>query len=304
MNRRLRTIIVLAIAVVCATVATAGVVLYIKSRPPVVVLAPQAKVMVAARPVATGICLGEDDVKEALWPANTPVAGAFAERKDVIGRGLMAGVAENEPLTNAKLAPKEAGCGLPPSIHAGMRAVSVRVNEVIGVAGFVVPGARVDVLVTIRQDNTSRSRIVVPDAQVLTAGTRYDQDQAKDGKAISVTVVTLMVNPEDAERLALAAAEGQILLTLRNPLDVDKPRTPGVSTATLLVGDPGPLRPSPLKSAEATPPVRRRPAPKAVDAVPAVVPPPPPPGPYVVETIRKGAKQQEVVQGRGQGAGR
>ena len=99
-----------------------------------------------------------------------------------MNRGLIAPVVENEPLTATKLASIEAGAGLPPTIAAGMRAISVKVNEVIGVAGFVVPGTRVDVVVTIGKQDDSVSRVIVSNAQVLTAGTKFDQDQAKDGK--------------------------------------------------------------------------------------------------------------------------
>jgi pilus assembly protein CpaB len=117
-----------------------------------------------------------------------------------------------------------------------MRAISVKVNEVIGVAGFVVPGALVDVLVTIRQDKESTSRVVVSNVQVLAAGTGFDQEKAKDGKPMPTTVVTLMVTPGDGERIALAATEGQILLTLRNPLDEKPTRTAGIRTPELLSG--------------------------------------------------------------------
>ena len=108
-----------------------------------------------------------------------------------------------------------------------MRAISVKVNEVVGVAGFVVPGTRVDVMVTLsgkNRDEDSMTRVVVSNAQVLTAGTRYDQEKAKDGAPIPSTVVTLLVTPDDGERVALAASEGQIMLTLRNPLDQDADR--------------------------------------------------------------------------------
>jgi Flp pilus assembly protein CpaB len=143
----------------------------------------------------------------------------------VLDRGLIATVDENEPLTAAKLAPLGAGAGLPPSIPPGMRAVSVKVNEVVGVAGFVVPGTRVDVMVTLtnrQAQQESMTRVVVSNVQVLTAGTRYDQENAKDGKPIPSTVVTLLVSPEDGERIALAGSEGQIMLTLRNPLDTHR----------------------------------------------------------------------------------
>ena len=136
-----------------------------------------------------------------------------------------------------------------------MRAISVKVNEVVGVAGFVVPGTRVDVMVTLsgkNRDEDSTTRVVLSNAQVLTAGTRYDQEKAKDGAPIPSTVVTLLVSPDDGERVALAAAEGQIMLTLRNPLDQDPTSTNGVRTAALF----GRIVPEPVKM----PAVRRGPA--------------------------------------------
>ena len=117
-----------------------------------------------------------------------------------------------------------------------MRAVSVRVNEVIGVAGYVLPGTRVDVLATASPTNDPKdmtSKVVLANVQVLTAGTRMEQDQ-KDGKPVQVTVVTMSVTPEQAERLALASTEGKIQLALRNPLDQTAPATPGIKPAVLL----------------------------------------------------------------------
>ena len=168
-------------------------------------------VVVAQHPLKLGTRLTKDHVKLVQWPANAPVAGTFEKVEDVVDRGVIATVEQNEPLTNAKLAALEAGAGLPPSIPPGMRAISVKVNEVVGVAGFVVPGTRVDVMVTLsqnRNDDDSLTRIVVSNAQVLTAGTRYDQEKAKEGTPIPSTVVTLLVTPEDGERIALAAVGG------------------------------------------------------------------------------------------------
>src|SRR5439155_26484437 len=122
---------------------------------------------------------GADAVKVVPWPANTPLAGGFTDVESVVDRGLIAPVVENEPLTESKLAPKAAGAGLPPSIPPGMRAMSVKVNEVVGVAGFVVPGTRVDVMVTMRQKDENIARVAVSNVQVLTAGTRYDQENAR-----------------------------------------------------------------------------------------------------------------------------
>jgi pilus assembly protein CpaB len=141
-----------------------------------------------------------------------------------------------EPLLPAKLASKEAGAGLPPVIPEGMRAVSVRVNEVIGVAGYVLPGTHVDVIATAsptQQAIDTTSKVVLANVLVLTAGTRIEQDQ-KDGKPIQVTVVTMAVTPEQAELLALASTEGKIQLALRNPLDQTAPATPGMKPAVML----------------------------------------------------------------------
>jgi pilus assembly protein CpaB len=233
MNRNTRLLIVMGIAVVTAALASFGIYEAIRLRP-VPTPDPPVAVVVAKQPIEMGVSLTEAHVKLIEWPPHSQVAGAFAKIDDVVNRGLVAGVAENEPITEGKLAPRQAGAGLPPAIRPGMRAMSVKVNEVIGVAGFVTPGTRVDVIVTLHEEKDSLSRVVVSNVQVLTAGTRYDEAQAKkDGKAIPSTVVTLMVSPADAERIALAANEGQIMLALRNPLDKDATPTVGVRTGGL-----------------------------------------------------------------------
>ena len=172
--------------------------------------------------------------------------GSFSQPDELLGRGLIVPIVKNEPILAAKLASKEAGAGLPPVIPEGMRAVSVRVNEVVGVAGYVLPGNRVDVVATAsptesRADTTSK--VVLSNVQVLTAGTRMEQDQ-DENKPMQVTVVTLLVNPEQAERLALASTEGKIQLALRNPLDTRaRPRRPASAPAGLLGGKPAPAAP-------------------------------------------------------------
>src|SRR6266851_4311298 len=245
MNRNTRMLIVLGIAVVTASLASFGVYQAIRHIPAVKVETPSMYVVVATRPIEMGVRLTKEHVKLIPWPERSPIAGAFVKTEAVIDRGLTASLLENEPITEGKLAPLQAGAGLPPVIRPGMRAMSVKVNEVIGVAGFVVPGARVDVLVTIRQQNDSMSRVVVSNVQVLTAGTRYDQGEAqKDAKPIPTSVVTLMVHPADAERIALAASEGQIMLALRNPLDGAATRTSGIRTAGLLGTTPSVVAPA------------------------------------------------------------
>ena len=193
-------------------------------------------VVVAAADLNLGAEIKKEDLAVVNFPAGQAPEGTFSQPSEILGRGLIAPLVKNEPVLPSKLASKEAGVGLPPVIPEGMRAVSVRVNEVIGVAGYVLPGTRVDVITTatptMSQVDTT-SKLILSNVQVLTAGTRMEQDQEK-GKPVQVTVVTLLVNPEQSERLALASTEGKIQLALRNPMDQTAPETPGVKTAALV----------------------------------------------------------------------
>jgi pilus assembly protein CpaB len=201
---------------------------------------PSKPVVVAASDLPLGSELTADDIKVIEWPASAVPAEAISDPKEVIGRGLVMPVIQYEPILPLKLASKEAGAGLPPVIPPGLRAVSVRVNEVIGVAGYVVPGTRVDVLTTInpgQQQTTMTSKVILTDVQVLAAGTKIDNTTDKD-KPVPVSVVTLLVNPDEAERLTLASSEGKIQLALRNPLDRSAPATRGVRPAVLLGSEP------------------------------------------------------------------
>lgn len=282
MNRTNRTLIVFLLSVLVAGVASFFVYRAVQQIPVREVEVKSYQVAVASKALPVGTMLTPSDVRLVAWPASSPVSGGYTTVEEVVNRGLTASVVENEPLTSSKVAEAAAGAGLPPTITAGMRAISVKVNEVIGVAGFVVPGTRVDVVVTLAQREESLSRVVVTNVQVLAAGTRYDQEQARDGKPLPSTVVTLLVTPQDAERIALASAEGQIMLTLRNPLDTEPTETKGTRMAALM-GAPEP------------PPVTKvvRGVPRAVPP-PAPVPPPPPPV-YSVETIRAAKRTSEVV---------
>jgi pilus assembly protein CpaB len=281
MDRNTRTLVVLLVAVVMASVASYGVYLAVKSIPERQVEVATAHAVVAVRPLTVGALVTKDDVKVLPWPAAGVVPGSFSSVDQVTNRGVIASVAENEPLTESKLAKPGTGAGLPPTITEGMRAISVRVNEVVGVAGFVVPGTRVDVLVSLKQNDDTITRVVVGNVQVLTAGTRFDQESAqKEGKPIPTTVVTLLVTPEDAEKIALAADEGRIMLTLRNPLDQEPTNSIGVRRAALL----GPAAPPPV--------IKVKEGRKVARALP---PPPPAPRVYTVETIRAAKRAEETV---------
>jgi pilus assembly protein CpaB len=168
-----------------------------------------------------------------------------------------------------------------------MRAVSVRVNEVVGVAGYVLPGNRVDVIATASPTEAhadTTTKVILSNVQVVTAGTRMEQDQKED-KPVQVTVVTLLVTPDQSERLALASTEGKIQLALRNPLDLGAPETPGIKTAGLMgaVRTPAPVR-QVASSAH----------PRAAQPVTQLAPPPPPPMP-TVEIIRGDKRATEVI---------
>src|SRR6476660_1677856 len=136
MNRQKRHLVVLVVAVATATIASVGVYRAVDRMPVREVPLAHQSVVVAARALPLGTQLTEHDVKVVAWPAASPLAGAFASVSDVVNRPLITSVLENEPLVPAKLAPREGGAGLPSAIPRGMRAISVKVNDVIGVAGF------------------------------------------------------------------------------------------------------------------------------------------------------------------------
>jgi pilus assembly protein CpaB len=252
---------------------------YLQNVPVKTVSVPTKKVVVANANLSLGRQLKREDLATLDWPAAAAPEGAFEDPQAIVDRGLIVSVVKNEPILPAKLASKEAGAGLPPIIPPGKRALSVRVNEVIGVAGYVLPGTRVDVVATgnagTKTDDVT-TKVVLQNVEVLAAGTRLEQD-TPDGKPMQVTVVTLLVTPEESERLTLASTEGKIQLALRNPLDTETPVTSGIKPGVL------------LGQVAARPQTVRRPA---VPGQPAPLPPPPP----SVEVI-KGDKRTQVVVG-------
>jgi pilus assembly protein CpaB len=283
MNRRTRTLVVVSVAVLLASAASFGVYRAISMIPVREVPIATRYAVVAKVPVKVGTLLTVDHVRLTAWPAESPVKGGFESVEPVVGRGVTSELIENEPVTEGKLASREAGGGLPPRIPAGMRAMSVRVNDVIGVAGFAVPGTRVDVVVTLRDgQQQGLSRTVLSNIQVLASGPNTDLEKARAGEAMATPVITLLVTPENAERLALAQSQGTIVLALRNPLDADTTQTAGVRMSAL-VGAPDPK------------PVQRLVGGKPRMVTPQGPPPPPgPPPPYTVEMVR-GATRTEVI---------
>src|SRR6266487_3382715 len=233
---RMRVFIVFVFAVTVGGVFALATYNYVQKIPARTVSIPTTPVVVAASDLDIGAELRREDLRIIEWPANALPADAIHDLKDAVGRGLIMPVIQNEPILPMKLASKEAGAGLPPAIPPGLRAVSVRVNEVIGVAGYVLPGTRVDVVATVSttgQNNDIASKVVLTNVQVLAAGTKIERNTDRN-KPMPVTVVTLLVDPEEAERLTLASTEGKIQLALRNPLDKTMPMTHGVRPAALM----------------------------------------------------------------------
>jgi pilus assembly protein CpaB len=280
---RNRIFAVLALAVLAGGGLAYGTYNMMQNQPVKTVSMPTQPVVVASADLSLGAELKPEHVKVLSFPAGQAPEGSFAQPQEVVGRGLIVSVVKGEPILPSKLAAKEAGAGLPPVIPDGMRAVSVRVNEVIGVAGYVLPGTHVDVITTLsptQQTTDTTSKVVLANVLVLTAGTRMEQDQ-KEGKPVQVTVVTMAVTPEQAELLALASTEGKIQLALRNPLDQTAPATPGIKPAIMLGAVKG--TPAPRSSEKAKPG-------QAVTVAAAVAAPVP-----TVEIIRGDKRAQEVV---------
>ena len=181
--------------------------------------AAQKQVVVATRALSVGVTLDRESVGLRGVPEGMFPPGAFSRVEDVLERPVISAIQAGEPVVESRVAMKGSGVGLGPLIPPGMRAVSVRVNDVVGVAGFVLPGMRVDVLVTGKPSNhgDTETQTVLQNITVLSAG----QTIQSDGKSqpIVAPVVTLLVNPAEAEALTLANAEGHIQLVLRNSTD-------------------------------------------------------------------------------------
>jgi pilus assembly protein CpaB len=241
------------------------------------------QVVVAALPLPLGTRLAPEHLRTVPWPADEPISGMYTKIEEPVNRALLTNVIENEPILDGKLAPVEAGVGLPATIPEGMRALSVAVNDVVAVAGFVTPGTMVDVLVTGTVGGggeQSITRNILENVKVLAAGQKIEQD--KDGKPQTVPVITLLVTPEQANLLTMASTEGKIQLALRNTIDTRRVEPPLV-LRTSLFGVPRPPTPQP------GPQRPRRVEPPAAPPAAPVAPAPPPS--FVVEVIQ-GTKRE------------
>jgi len=245
-------------------------------------------VVLAARPLSVGTTVKPADIKLGKIPAVAFPKGAFGKAEEVIDRPVISNVLIDEPILEGRLAVRGSGLGLAPIIPVGMRAVTVRVNDVTGISGFVLPGMTVDVLVTghpPKGDGTVTAT-ALQNMLVLSAGTAIQADAR--GQAIQAAAVTLLATPEQAETLTLANNEGRIQLVLRNSGDHTIEKTAGRE-----VGELYGMRAAAKKPADSAPrPVRR--APPVVNVV-TTAPPPPPPPPDQIIVIRGTQKTVEVV---------
>jgi pilus assembly protein CpaB len=223
---------------------------------------PTIQVVVSAKALPLGTRLQADDLRLVTWPAAQPVEGMFTRIDDCVNRAVLTSMLENEPMLEGKLAPRQGGAGLSATIPDGMRAVSVSVNDVIGVAGFVVPGTMVDVLVTGSANvgglTTNVTRTILENVRVMAAGQKVEQD--REGKPQTVPVITLLVSPEDANSLTMASTQGRIQLALRNTLDSKKVEPPAVLQATLFGGVAAPIMSSEPKTARKVAPAPTHPS--------------------------------------------
>jgi len=236
-----RMLLILALAIVCGLAAGYAALQYLDDRPPTIVATAEGEtvpVVLASQDLPLGTVLAEEDLRVVEWPAGAVPIGFANTRAELVGESLIHDVSENEPILATNLA-GEGLRGLIPLIEPGMRALSVRVDEVVGVAGFVTPGTRVDIILIMTPPGGSDpvSKVILQNIQALAAGQQIQETE--DGEPITVTVVTVLVTPEQAEKLALAAQEGKIQMALRYTLDTESVETLGERKSQLFAGAAG-----------------------------------------------------------------
>jgi len=256
MVRRIGVALVIALLLAVSVVYVTWRKLSTNNKPVVV---PPIQYVTTLHPMNPGETLRAQDLTMVNWPRANPLNGAFVRSQDVVGRSLLYPVVPGQPILDQQLAALGSAIGLTGEISPGMRAVALRSDDVVGVDGFVMPGTRVDVLVTYHPNNESNpiTATILQNVEVLAAGHQTQPDPT--GKPSDVTVVTLLLSPEDAEKAVLAAAQGNIHFVLRNGRDDATAKATPLDVAELS-GAPAPQHH-----------VRRLPMPRA-------------PKPWVVET--------------------
>ena len=254
----------------------------------------QKDLVVTARPLGVGVMVKPADIKVVKVAAVAFPKGAFSMVEDVLDRPVISNMLLEEPVLEGRLAAKGSGLGLAPTIPLGMRAVTVRVNDVAGVAGFVLPGMRVDVLVTGHPPagDTDMTATALQNMLVLSAGTTIQPDAR--GQAMPSPTVTLLATPEQSETLTLAGNEGRLQLILRNSSDQKIEITNGKYVSELYGAARKPVTTSAAAAKDAP-----KPAPRPVVIAAAAPPPPPPPPPLdQIVMIRGTQKSVETLPNR------
>lgn len=248
---------------------------------------PMIDVIVAANDLQVGTKIDEHDIRIIKVPQSALPEGTPRRRSDVIGHGVIIPMTKGEFVLPTKLAGDNAGSGLPSLITNGMRAISVRVNEVVSVAGFVTPGTRVDVLLTGTPTGANEPETTTVLQNVLVLASGHTLERTSTGEAQNTAVITLLVTPEDAEKLALASSEGHIQLALRNPLDTRDADVAATSQRVLYKGmaPPAPVTHVPVRRV-----VEKAPAPPASTGV-------------SVEVYEGDKKTEQVIKSPGDGSG-
>ncbi len=291
MNRK-RALVILLLGLISGLVATVGAARYLSDMEKATASVEPPKpesVVITKTDVAQGEKLRGEDLEVASWPASLVPPSTFKRLEDVESRVTSVRLLKGEPILAGKLAPVGSSAGLAAVIPPGMRGVTVGVNDVSGVAGFVLPGSRVDVITTIDIDpkkgpTDTVSKVILHDIQVLAVGQRMDADGKKAKK---VSVVTLLVSPAQAEHLTLASTRGTIQLALRSTPDKSVSSTRGVTPPQLIYG----FTPTPPKAVER----KRRPKTPRRKAQIAPVATPPAQKPMVIEIIRGTERSLEPV---------
>lgn len=288
MNRRLLIILLCALAV---SAATSYLVFRMVGKQVAVKMSPETQIssiVVAARTLELGTLIAAADLKTGNWAGPLP-KNISVKPEPLVGRGVVSAIYEGEPIMENRLAAPGSGGGMAATIPHGMRACAVRVDEVVGVAGFVLPGMRVDVLISGNPPGAdagagSQVKTLLQNIQVLSAGANIQKDN--EGKPVQVQVVNLLVTPDQAELLSLAGNQTKIQLILRNPLDTQVTKTSGSAMAALFAA--GGARPAPVRSERpraASSPVKSPPPPAQVVAPAA-------PGFYLVEVLNGGKRSE------------
>ncbi len=278
----------LAIAVITALLISAGATyfFYVRLRGREAATPQMIKVVASAKAQPTGgVILKAEDLTVIDWPSTVVLTGSFSKIDDVVGRSAIYPLEEREPILEHDLAAAGSGFGLTAKIPTGMRATSVRSNEIVGVAGFLFPGSHVDVLATFRPTGANEeplTQTILQDVEVITAGQKIQPDP--QGKPETVNVVTLLLSPEDSEKMLLATSQATIHFVLRSGADREKMDTRPVSLGELVSG---------MKKKE---PVVEEKRPRKRMARTEKPPSPKPPDFYTVEIIHGDKRTEETFE--------